>query len=65
MRSKLKPPFILIKNIVKQKSEIILPCHVEKNINVVLPKFRFLKISQSMVGQRFANLILNYACPKK
>jgi ribosomal protein S19 len=65
MRSKLKPPFILLKNNVKQKNEIILPCHVEKNINVFLGGFLYLKITQSMVGHRFADFASNNVRSKK
>jgi len=65
MRSKLKPPFILIENTFKQKNEIILPRHVGKNIKVNLACFYFLKVTQSMVGHRFANFILNDLYSKK
>ena len=65
MRSKLKPPFVLLENIVKQKNEIILPRQVGKSIKIFYGNFFSLKITQSMVGHRFADFISNNVCPKK
>jgi len=65
MRSKLKPPFILLKNIIKQKNEMILPCYVGKNVNIFSSGLFSLKITQSMVGHRFADFVLNNARSKK
>jgi ribosomal protein S19 len=65
MRSKLKTPFILLKSIIKQKNELVLPCHVGKSINVFSVNSSFLKVTQSMVGHRFADFTLSNVCSKK
>lgn len=60
MRSRLKPPFILFKNIIKQKNETILPVHIGNNIQIFAEKKNFLlKPTQSMVGHRFGEFIFS------